>query len=84
MTRDHQLTASYFNRTPKPTAFCSLAGCERPAKGRGLCTRHYRRWQLYGDPLAYAPKPERRIPTAEEIADEMRAALARLNEEVPR
>lgn len=76
--------ASDFNRDDKPRAFCLLVGCERRAKSRGLCSRHYRRWQLYGDPLAYGPRPEKVIPTHEQIADEMREALAELAKEVQR
>lgn len=30
---------------------CAL--CTRPAKTRGWCQGHYRRWRLYGDPRAY-------------------------------
>jgi hypothetical protein len=25
--------------------------CDKPAKARGLCAKHYQRWQKYGDPL---------------------------------
>jgi hypothetical protein len=34
---------------PKPHATCSICG-ER-AKGKGLCQRHFRRFNKYGDPL---------------------------------
>jgi hypothetical protein len=30
---------------------CSVDGCEKPARGRGLCRRHYSRWRRHGDPL---------------------------------
>lgn len=30
---------------------CSIEGCERAHVGRGWCAAHYRRWQLYRDPL---------------------------------
>ncbi len=30
---------------------CSVAGCNRPTIARGLCTKHYQRWQRHGDPL---------------------------------
>lgn len=30
---------------------CSIEGCEKPAKKRGWCPMHYRRWHRYGDPL---------------------------------
>lgn len=29
---------------------CSIASCSSKAFGRGWCSRHYRRWSLYGDP----------------------------------
>jgi hypothetical protein len=32
---------------PEPT--CSVEGCPRPVKGRGLCNKHYKRWWRYGD-----------------------------------
>ena len=30
---------------------CAIDGCERHARARSWCTRHYRAWHLYGDPL---------------------------------
>lgn len=30
---------------------CSVEGCERPARCRGWCTKHYQRWAAHGDPL---------------------------------
>lgn len=29
---------------------CTFEGCERDVRARGWCTKHYRRWQLHGDP----------------------------------
>lgn len=34
---------------------CSIEGCERLIVARKLCGAHYRRWHLYGDPLAGGP-----------------------------
>ena len=31
-------------------AACSVAGCKRVLKARGLCGTHYKRWWRYGDP----------------------------------
>lgn len=31
-------------------SICSVAGCDKPAKSRGWCNRHYCRWRYYGDP----------------------------------
>jgi len=29
---------------------CAFDGCERPQIARDFCTKHYRRWQVHGDP----------------------------------
>lgn len=31
---------------------CSITGCDRPAKSRGWCGRHYQKWHTHGDPEA--------------------------------
>jgi hypothetical protein len=41
---------------------CSIDGCNKPARGRGWCASHYRRWYVHGDPLAgrtFVGEPER-------------------------
>lgn len=30
---------------------CTVPTCENKAVGRGLCHKHYKKWQRYGDPL---------------------------------
>ncbi len=34
---------------------CSVDGCAKKAHCRGFCTKHYRRWRKYGDPLISWP-----------------------------
>lgn len=34
---------------------CSVDSCTKRVKGRGWCSAHYRRWQLYGDVQADIP-----------------------------
>lgn len=29
---------------------CAVASCERPARARGLCSMHWKRWRTHGDP----------------------------------
>jgi hypothetical protein len=31
---------------------CKLEGCQKPSHGYGMCVSHWRRWRMYGDPLA--------------------------------
>jgi hypothetical protein len=40
---------------------CAIEPCINKAHARGWCTTHYRRWRLYGDPLALA---QRKVPLA--------------------
>ena len=37
---------------------CSIAGCDRPAKGRTWCPEPYNNWYRRGDPLL-GPRPKR-------------------------
>ena len=34
---------------------CSVDGCDKRVVGRGLCSRHYQRQRVYGDPLGGGP-----------------------------
>lgn len=36
----------------KDSPICSIEGCENPVQARGWCSKHYKRWSEYGDPLA--------------------------------
>lgn len=31
---------------------CQIDGCTSPKRARGWCSKHYKRWQTHGDPLA--------------------------------
>lgn len=45
------------NRTPRGLFLvCSLDGCSRRHKGRGLCDAHLQKQRKYGDPLAGHPR----------------------------
>jgi hypothetical protein len=35
---------------------CSVAKCDNEVVCRGLCNRHYLRWQRFGDPLGSVPR----------------------------
>lgn len=35
---------------------CSIEECAGAVVARGWCTKHYKRWQAHGDPLALKPK----------------------------
>ncbi len=45
---------------------CSVAGCSKRIEARGLCDKHYRRWQRHGDPLKGRVAPG--TPTAARLA----------------
>lgn len=46
---------------------CSIDDCQKVAVSRGWCTKHYRRWQVTGDPLGL----KRSIPDGYVTAPEM-------------
>lgn len=37
---------------------CEVDGCSQEHCARGFCTKHYQRWQRYGDPLALKDLPD--------------------------
>jgi hypothetical protein len=51
--------SGYGKRGPskKEDRFCRVEGCEKPVDAHGLCSTHYRRWQMTGS--AQADKPVR-------------------------
>lgn len=40
---------------------CSVDGCAKPARNRGWCRGHYKRWQTHGDPLAGRASPSKGV-----------------------
>lgn len=52
---------------------CSVDGCDRDAKKRGWCIRHYKAWERNGDPVAVNPwfhrTPSERFWGMVELAD---------------
>lgn len=45
--------------TDMPNAICSIPECARPARARGWCKRHYKRWYRHGNPMAGKPLQRR-------------------------
>jgi hypothetical protein len=44
---------------PGSIEVCSAEDCEQLAHARGLCSKHYKRWRLYGDVTAtHTPGPK--------------------------
>lgn len=37
---------------------CSVIGCDKAAKARGWCNRHYLRWWVHGDPTVFVGRPK--------------------------
>ncbi len=57
-TSPHRATGRPIGR-PRQAAGCTVTGCDRPHRARGLCTTHYARVYRYGwpDPLTPPPPP---------------------------
>ena len=36
----------------KENPICSIGGCNNPVQARGWCSKHYKRWEEHGDPMA--------------------------------
>ncbi len=43
---------------PRQAAGCTVTGCDRPHRARGLCTTHYARVYCYGWPDPTTPPPK--------------------------
>lgn len=59
---------------PRSQAPCTVPGCDRMARARGYCPKHYKRWRATGDPasvkrMIWAPANERFWPKVEKSAD---------------
>lgn len=54
---------------------CRVSDCNRPAKARGLCHSHWRRWRMYGDPEATTPAVADRNERDKKIRDLRRQGL---------
>lgn len=55
---------------------CRIPGCLTVVLWRKLCTRHWNKDRLHGDPL-WEPEPEPWVrPTAAQVRDEMERAYA--------
>jgi hypothetical protein len=50
-----RLAADTVEGADMPNATCTIEGCERRRRARGLCSSHLRRWQEHGDPLSGPP-----------------------------
>lgn len=46
----------------KTNRICSVEGCCKPARKRGWCSMHYRRWLVHGDVNYVMPMAERQYP----------------------
>ena len=53
------LTSTCLGGADMPDATCSIDGCNRRAKARGWCMKHYKRWYLHGNPQYVAPPVDR-------------------------
>jgi len=58
-------------------AMCSVEGCKRPARGRGMCSMHYKRWQAHGDTTKAKPGRKPGIPLTEEHRQHIAEGLAK-------
>ncbi len=47
-------------RGPNGKRICNLTGCGEPHRCKGLCERHFKRWDRWGDPLRVDPRYLRR------------------------
>ncbi|MPZ64548.1 MAG: hypothetical protein GEU83_03185 [Pseudonocardiaceae bacterium] len=52
-------------RPGHPGGGCTVGGCGRPVRARGLCATHHERWRRHGDPTVVLPPGGRQRPVAE-------------------
>lgn len=57
----------------KPEASCSVPGCERRRRARGLCYMHYKRERRTGDPGPAAAQHEQPYPVCSVMGCESRS-----------
>lgn len=48
---------------------CSIPGCNKNAKSRGWCIKHYRRWQRHGAPTAFIYENNTQEPYANRMPE---------------
>ena len=56
---------------PRGSQVCKVHGCVRAVRARGMCPRHYDRWQTYGDRFEEKLAEEREA--AEQVAEAERS-----------
>lgn len=52
----------------KLASACGVLECQRPVLARGLCRRHYRKWQKYGDAMAGRTRAYNRVAVDQFLA----------------
>ena len=55
-----------------PNRTCSVADCDYPARARGWCSTHYKRWEVHGDPNVGGPVARRTRTPEQRFWDKVR------------
>lgn len=58
-------------------ALCSVEGCIRPTRARGMCHMHYGRWRAHGDTTKAKPGRKPGVPLSEEHRQHITEGLVR-------